>query len=174
MIDPSAYFFMILGFLAIRLDLPLLLMSAAAIGAFAKETTFALIFAALLAPMNSRRKLLKAGSLIPSIVIYALVRCMIPPSAGGGVLEAWYKPTFLDYIRSLFIPDRTLDLLSSFGVLWLFAALSLFSSEVPIILKRWSWFILVVLGTMIVADLNLRERASVDVSGRNPPGAVWD
>ena len=48
MIDPSAYFFMILGFLAIRLDLPLLLMSAAAIGVFAKETTFALIFAALL------------------------------------------------------------------------------------------------------------------------------
>ena len=139
MIDPSAYFFMILGFLAIRLDLPLLLMFGAAIGVFAKETTFALIFAALLAPMNSRRKLLMTGSLIPSIAIYALVRYMITPSAGGGVLEAWYKPTFLAYIRSLFIPDRALDLLSSFGVLWLFAALSLVSGAVPTILKRWSW-----------------------------------
>ena len=85
---------MILGFLVIRLDLLLLLMFGAAIGVFAKETTFALIFADLLAPMNSRRKLLMAGSLIPSIVIYALVRYMIPPSAGGGVLEAWYQAYF--------------------------------------------------------------------------------
>jgi hypothetical protein len=44
---------------------------------------------------------------------------ILPDSAGGGVLEAWYNPTFLAHIRSLFIADRTLDLLSSFGFLWL-------------------------------------------------------
>jgi hypothetical protein len=155
MIDPSAYFFMILGFLAIRLDLPLLLMAAAAIGVFAKETNFALIFAALLAPMNARRKLLTIGSLIPSVVIYAFVRYSIPPSIGGGLFETWYGPAPVAYIRSLFVPNRALDLLSSFGFLWLFAILALVFCELPKILKRWSWFIVVVLGTMIVTQPNL-------------------
>jgi hypothetical protein len=72
-----------------RLDLPLLLMFGTAIGAFAKETNFELIFASLPAPMNSRRQLLMTDSLIPATMIYGWPRCMIQPSAGGGVLDAW-------------------------------------------------------------------------------------
>jgi hypothetical protein len=155
MIDPSAYFFMILGFLAVRLDLPLLLMAAVAIGVFAKETTFALVFAALLAPIERGRKLLMVSALIPAAASYALIRYIIPVSPGGGLFEQWYGHTPLAYMRSLFVPDRALDLLSSFGFLWVFAILALVEGEVPKALRRWSWFIVVILGTMIMTEPNL-------------------
>jgi hypothetical protein len=155
LVDASAYFFLVLGFLAIaRRDAGLLAVTLL-VGAFAKETVFLLAVPVVLASCAWRERVRMTVAFVPAAVIYGTFRILLAyayrrPGLG---LEFTWEP--LELIESLFRFNRFVDLASSFSSLWILAFVGLGSSGTPAEPKRAIWFAAVIFALILVSGSNL-------------------
>jgi len=145
MTDAAGYFFLLLCFFGL-LRKDLVLLSAGFFGGiFARETVFLAFPACLLLPDGIRFKI-KACSVTGLILLgYCVYRFYIFPDPGENYFNfpLVFSPAFQAGCFSKI--NRLLDLFSSFGPVWFFAFYALFLPKVPVLLRKWSWLILIAL-----------------------------
>ena len=155
MVDPASWFALALGMVAIQERRTVLLLAVTAIGMWAKETTVLLLPLALLSGHDRRTRLRLALATLPGAAVYCVVRFGLAPDPGGEsyntAADVAIDPILpLAYLAHIVRnPNALLDLLSSFGLLWIPAGLALTSAEAPVPLRRWSAFV-PVLGALIL------------------------
>jgi hypothetical protein len=144
--DTAFFFFFTLGIIAIQQNNLLLLMLVQAVGVLAKELVIILIGALiLLSSFSWRRKGLMLLTVLPAIVLYKVVAYPIgsPLSIAGWIISK--APLSLqEQLLAIVTPRGLVKLFFSFGLAWIPAIYALVVCKVPLLLRRWSWLILIV------------------------------
>lgn len=146
--DASAYFFMLLCLYALLRQKFFLLFLGFSIGIFAKETLFFIIPAILLSTFDYKTKAKALFLLVPSTITYLAFRFYIAPDPQEAkfilpfFLIANNLLFFLTHINRI---NHLLDLFSAYGFLWIPALYTLFFLKPYLLLRRWSWLILIIL-----------------------------
>jgi hypothetical protein len=155
MVDPSAYFFLALGFLVIRRGSVGLYFLSTTVGVFAKETSLFLlpVVALSLIEMNKKRQMLLAS--VPAILAYLLFGFYLRLGVAEDFFRITLMGTAMRQLVSLTHPNRILDLFSSFGLVWFPALFALAKPETPVLLKRCSCLIIVIIAIIILTGVNL-------------------
>lgn len=156
MVDPAAFFFLLLGAWAILKRRPVWLLLAMTLGIFAKETTLLLWPLLGLADLPWRIKARNALLLIPGTIGYMLFRFVLFPDPVG---ESYFNLTALEGVlarfSTFFDSNSVVDWVSSFNLFWLPALYALWRVKKPIILIRWVWFVPLVIAMILLLDGNL-------------------
>jgi len=145
MTDAAGYFFLLLCFFGLlRKDLALLTAGFFA-GIFARETVFLAFPACLLLPDSAKFKIKACSVMVLIFLGYCVFRFYIFPDSGENYfnLPLVLSPVFQAGCFSKI--NRLLDLFSSFGPVWFFAFYALFLPKLPVLLRKWSWLIVIVL-----------------------------
>ena len=145
--DAAFYCFLLVCLYALYRQNLFLLVAGFSMGIFAKEAMFLVFPALLLSQM--KRKTLVCTLLIPSTLAYFFFRFYLYPDSAERYFNLVYLFRFTQQIFSLVHCNVLLDLFSSFGLLWAFALYALFYSGTPVLLKRWSWLVLLILGMIV-------------------------
>jgi hypothetical protein len=172
MVDSGYYFFLSLGCLAIQLGNPWLLALAAGLGVLAKENVLLLLPVALIVPSTWRQRGLLAGGGLVGVLVYAGVRLFDEGGAANsfslagfiaqyntGPLSEEYKLFFSSLIR----PNGLINVLLTFGLLWLPALYVVIRHKVPTELHRWLWYPIVVVAGLVVISANNLARHLVSL-----------
>jgi hypothetical protein len=143
MVDPAAFFFLLLGMWAILRSKPFWLGTAMLFGVFAKETTLLLWPLLWLANhLGARCKLALSAILLPGTLSYLGFRFFFyPDEIGETVFNINQLSNFTEQLRRLFTPNGLVDIISSFNLFWIPAIFALCRIAYPSILGRWLWFI---------------------------------
>jgi hypothetical protein len=141
MVDPGAFFFLLLGMWAILRRRPLWLFIAMLIGVFTKETTLLLWPLLWLADhLAMRQKLLWSALLVPGTLAYLTWRFILNPDSGGtSFFSIEEARNFAEQLRGVVTPNGFIDIVSSFNLFWIPAAITVFFLPYPSILRRWLW-----------------------------------
>lgn len=142
LVDPAAFFFLLLGVWSILRIRPLSLFVAMLIGVFAKETTLLLWpFLWLADHLTTSRKLLFSIILVPGTMAFLIFRFVLNPDPGGSFFSIENASHYVDQLRAMATPNGSIDLISSFGLIWFPACFSVFRLSYPSILRRWLWVV---------------------------------
>ena len=144
LVDAWAYAFLAMGLYALLARRPALLILAFTLGLFNKEPAFLLPLAAALLPGPADERRRQALLFLPPLALYLVFRFVIYP-APEALAEYSYQGA---YLKRLLIGSDFLtipkELLRSFHVLWVLAALGWAKVEADNPLHRWRWLALVV------------------------------
>jgi hypothetical protein len=149
MLEPGYFFCMALGALAVQRQNMWLLMGTTLIGVFAKEQVLLVIGLVVLAPYTWREKIKLLLAILPAIALYGMVRLWFVPLtrdlyASGDFLD--YVPKAVAFVVS---PLGIFGLLMTFGLLWLPIIYAVAHVSLPMLLKRWIWFVPLVFGATV-------------------------
>lgn len=159
-VDPASWFFFALAAYAIATTNLWLLAAAFAVGIYAKESVLLALPLVVLAPFTWRARAALLAATAPGVLLYLAVRFVwlpapgdyLPAAAAGarGAERAWA------FVVSVFTrPNRLIDLLSSFGLLWVPAVASYSRGEGPPLLRRWALFVPLLALAILYLGLNL-------------------
>jgi hypothetical protein len=156
MVDPGAFFFLLLGMWAILRLRPLWLFIAMLIGVFTKETTLLLWPLLWLADhVGVRQKLLLSARLIPGTLAFLIFRFVLYPESGGSSFFSLEETSnFVEQLRGMFTPNGFVDIASSFNLFWIPAAFAVFHPPYPSILRRWLWLIALLMAMILLLGGN--------------------
>lgn len=142
--DTAFFFFFLLCMISIQRNNLWWLLFAHTIGVLAKELVILSIPLILLSLFPWRRKAGMLFVLVPGLLLYGVVRVKFALSPlddyiTGGTLR--YCPTQL---LRLITPNGLINVFLSFGFAWIPALYALARCKIPLLLKRWSWLILII------------------------------
>lgn len=142
--DTAFFFFFLLCMISIQRNNLWLLFFAHTIGVLAKELVILSIPLILLSLFPWRRKAGMLFVVVPGILLYGVVRVTFALSPlddyiTGGTLR--YCTTQLLYLTT---PNGLINVFLSFGFAWIPALYALTRCKIPLLLKRWSWLILII------------------------------
>lgn len=144
--DTAFFFFFTLGIIAIQQNSLLLLILVQAVGVLAKELVIILIgVLILLSSFSWRRKGLMLLTILPAIVLYKVVAYPTDsPLFLARVLISKAPLSLQEQLSAIVTPRGLVKLFFSFGLTWIPAIYALVACKVPVLLRRWSWLILIV------------------------------
>ena len=156
MVDPGAFFFLLLGCFSIVERRPAWLFVALLVGVFTKETTLLLWPLLWLSDLSWREKGSHTITLIPGTVAYLLVRYFLFPDPGGGSFFSVEAATrFPLQLATLVSPNGLVDWVSSFSLFWIPAIYAFIRCPIPPLLRRWCWLIPIVILMILFLSGNL-------------------
>ncbi|HEX3050386.1 MAG TPA: hypothetical protein VHP83_07015 [Aggregatilineaceae bacterium] len=155
LVDAGANFFLLLGMLGIARQNITLVFLASTIGTFTKETTILLWALLWLANIQSRRKITLSIALLPGTLGYLTYRFLIDPDGSGGSYFTESINMIPDMLETLVTPNGIMDWISSFNLFWIPAIYALFRCDIPILLRRWLWFVPLVIVMILLLQGNL-------------------
>lgn len=145
MADTAFFFFFLLCAIAIQRNNLWLLFFALTIGVLAKELVVLLSIPLILLSLFSwRRKVQMLFATTPAILLHIWVRFTIAPSPLDKVLRGETLQYLNCQLLTLTTPNGLINLFLSFGPAWIPAIYALRACKVNLLLKRWSWLILIV------------------------------
>jgi hypothetical protein len=150
--DTAFFFFFTLCTIAIQGNNLWLLLFAGTVGALAKELVVILTIPLILLSLYSwKHKLRMLLMIFPGIALYLLVRFTFASAFPDKVVSGQSLALFGEQLVALIKPRGLIQLFFSFGLVWIPAIYALASGKVPLLLKRWSWLILIVfLGVLLL------------------------
>lgn len=151
MTDAGFYFFFLLCLIAIQRNNWWFLLWAYTIGIITKELVLLSVPLIFLSLLPLRRKLILLSALIPAIII-----CFIVLSGRGA--SSVNTPLFQIHVINAQYPfsiNCLVKMFLSFGLLWIPALYALKYGKGALLLRRWSWFIVIVIVGSIVFAGNL-------------------
>jgi hypothetical protein len=156
MVDPGAFFFLLLGMWAILRCKSLWLFIAMSIGVFTKETTLLLWPLLWLADhMDTRKKLFFSALLIPGTLAFLIFRFVLyPDPEGASFFNIELAGGFVDQLRRMITPNGFVDIVSSFNLFWIPAAFAAICLPYPSILQRWLWLIALLMAMILLLSGN--------------------
>lgn len=144
MTDAAFFFFFSLCMIAIQRDNLWLLLFAHTIGVLAKELVILSVPLILLSLLSWRRKAWMLLATVPGIALYVVVRMTFAPSPLDGYATGQVLSYLDDQLLALSTPNGLINLFFAFGLAWIPAVYALAACKVPLLLKRWSWLIVIV------------------------------
>lgn len=155
LVDPSAFFFIALGMVAIASGKAWLFAIVVGVGLFAKETTGFLIPLALVTVERGRLWWLAAA--VPGVAVYLAWRWGVVSdgSENLGNVDPERIRGAIEGIPRLLRFNKVADYASSFGLLWAPALYALASGKLPVQIRRQYLWVALVLVAPIVLGTNL-------------------
>jgi hypothetical protein len=156
MVDPGAFFFLLLGTWAILRCKPRWLFIAMLFGIFTKETTLLLWPLLWLADhIGARQKLVLSTLLVPGTLAFLSFRFILyPDPIASSFFNIERVGNFLEQLRRMVTPNGLVDIVSSFSLFWIPAGFAVFRLSYPSILGRWLWLIALLLAIILVLGVN--------------------
>ena len=152
MVDASAYFFLILCLYAIQREYILMFLIGFFFGLLSKESVFLALFALIFSNKKSKLKIVVLT--LPLIVAYLFFRHALVRSEC--FLEMNYILAAKEQLYNLAHLNTTLDLFSSFSLLWIPAIFALLKHQrLPRELYHWALSIPILLLIILFFKLNL-------------------
>ena len=151
LVDPSAFFFIALGMVAIASDKVWLFAVVLAVGLFAKETTGFLLPLALVTV--ERRRLWWLAAALPGIALFLAWRWFVVPEGSGnlGNLDPERIREAIGGLSQLLRVNRAAEVVSSFGLLWIPALYALVSGKLPARMRwQYLWVALVLVAPILL------------------------
>ncbi|MHB8624647.1 MAG: hypothetical protein ACYDEO_00435 [Aggregatilineales bacterium] len=156
MVDPSSFFFLLLGMYAIIRRNTWMLFISCTLGVFAKETTLLLWPMLWLADLQWRRKGLYSLVLLPGTAAYMVFRYIIyPDPSGASFFSLELMGGIAGQLHSFLTPNGLVDWISSFNLFWIPAIYALIRLPKPVLIRRWLWMIPIVLAMIILLEGDL-------------------
>ncbi len=156
MVDPGAFFFLLLGAWAILKKTPLWLFIALSIGVFTKETTLLLWPLLWLSDLSWQRKGVYSLVLLPGTVAFLAFRFLLfPDPSGASFFSVELAGSVFSQLRSFVNPNGLIDWVSSFNLFWIPAVYAILRAPIAPILRRWLWFIPIVVAMILFLSGNL-------------------
>jgi hypothetical protein len=151
MVDPGAFFFLLLGTWAILRCKAVWLLIAMLFGIFTKETTLLLWPLLWLADhLGVRQKLFLSALLIPGTLAFLTFRFILyPDSIGASFFNLERVGNSIEQLRRMFTFNGLIDTVSSFSLFWVPAIFTVLRLPYPSILGRWLWFIVLLLAMIL-------------------------
>jgi hypothetical protein len=127
MVEAAAWFFLAAAAASLLAQRYLALALITAIGVLAKETVLLVIPLAVLSPHSRRERFRSLGALVPAALLCVALRVWYLPDASPDAFGAWWnsaRAAWLDVTAELWLsPSGFVDLVSSFGPLWVLAVI---------------------------------------------------
>ena len=82
---------------------------------------------------------------VPGMALCVVVRMTYAPSPLDGYATGQVLSYLDDRLLALATPNGLISLFLAFGLAWIPAAYALAACRVPLLLKRWSWLIVIVI-----------------------------
>jgi hypothetical protein len=149
LVDPSAFFFIAFGVVAIAAGNLWLFAIVMTVGLFAKESVgFILPLALVTVP---RRRLWWLAAALPGIAIYMTWRWLAVPQGSGdaGHLDPDMVRKAIDVIPSYLRINRVAELVSSFGLLWVPAVYALVTGRLSGEMRRQYLWVVALLAVAV-------------------------
>ena len=155
MTDTAFFFFFVLCLIAIQRDNLWLLLFAHTVGVLAKELVVLSVPLVLLSLLPWRRKAWLLLATVPGIALYVVVRMAYAPSPLDGYVTGRVLSYLDDQLLALATPNGLINLFLAFGLTWIPALYALAVCQVPPLLRRWSWLIVIVIVGVLLGAGNL-------------------
>ncbi len=156
LVDTAYYCFLALCLLAVQRNRPFLLCVAFGLGVFAKELLLLVAPMIMLSTRSLRERVWLLVALLPGGLAYLMMRVFIIPSPPDRYVSGAFLTGLPQHFSELINTNRFINLFLSFGLLWIPALYALFRCDVPADLKRWLWFIPILLvGMMALGASNI-------------------
>lgn len=138
--------------LALQHQKPWCLVVTSLLGVFAKELVLLGIPLALLMPLPWRRRMCLASAFIPAVVAYAVAAALLNPGTVPHLAKAAHGGMLEKTLPLLLRPNTYAAFLMSFGLCWPMALYGLARADVPPLLRRWAWFVGIVISGMALGS----------------------
>ena len=155
--DSAFYFFLLVCAIAIQRRNAWLFLVGTSVGVLAKELILLALPLVLFTPMNWRRRVGFLVATIPALALY-----LVSSAYGASQLPDYLLRSPLaplepgrEGLRALGTLNGWLKLFLSFGLAWVPALYALFRCQIPELLWRWRWWILIVLAVVLATAVNL-------------------
>ena len=155
LVDTAFYFFFLLTLIAILRDRFWLLLAAAAIGVAGKELVLLCVPLVLLSTLTWKRRLVLLAATVPAAAVYVAIRLFYASSAVDGYLGGQSLFHAGEQLRALVSPNGFINLFLAFGVVWILAIYAFFKSDIPPLLRRWTWLVPLVSVGVILGQGNI-------------------
>ena len=160
MVDAGSWCALAVGAMLVLERRALLLALAFAVGMFAKETLVLLLPLTVLAPTSWRERARLLAATVPGLAAYLAFRFWISPDPAESYSRlsdlASHPSMPLGWVASVGTsPARLVDLLASFGLLWVPAIAALRRRDTPAVLRRWALLVPILLALIVLAYWNL-------------------
>ena len=160
MTDTAFYFFFSLLLFLILEKRYIWIVVVSILGALTKELVLLAIPLIWIMPKSIKERLGLTAAMIPAVIAYLLLRILLPltPLASGysdSVFSGENMSLFGEYIAKLLTIEGLIDIFMSFGFAGPLAFYGFLKADLPKILSRWCWLVVIVFMGVFLGGGNL-------------------
>lgn len=162
MMNAALFFFFTLSLSAIQRNNWRLLLLTFTIGIIAHELILLLVPMIILSLLPWRRKLVFLTCLIPGFILYLGIMFFMLGKYQGyqfGQTAAFFGKEIHRLSHPLFSASiyirKIMNLFFTFGLNWPPFIYALMYCKIPLLLKRWSWFVLIIFAGVVITSANI-------------------
>ena len=144
MSDISFFFFFVACLYSIQRNKIILFLIFNTLGVFSKELILLTIPRILLKPNYIKSKIIWLLATMPALICYIFIRVKFTTTPYDIYVTGQVLNNSSNHLLLMIKPNGLINMFFSFGILWIPCFYAIIKGDIPILLKRWSWLILII------------------------------